>query len=189
VLLARDQRTIAHRVRRSERAGRRRWTCGDGGGSLPRVSASRIARLQRGFANVVIVAVLGAYFGHFLARRDDFPFSNFSIFSELRRGKRHVLRSYELVGIDAAGHEVRDLDAPLGRTVFRGWARRAHRNRALRSELARTLFGYNELTLAQRGRRVELAAIELRVTRFVIPNLEARTVERGRSRVMYRYER
>lgn len=148
-----------------------------------------MARLRRVLANVVIVCVLGAYCFHFYAGRDDFPFSNFSIFSELRRGERHVLRSYELVGIDAAGREIENLGAPLGYTVFRGWARRAHRDRKLREKLAEVLFRYNELYLARQGRQVELSAIELRVTRFVIPGLQAKTVERGRSRVLSRYVR
>jgi hypothetical protein len=148
-----------------------------------------MARLRRALANLIILAVLGSYVWHFYAGRDDFPFSNFSIFTELRRGERHVLSSYELVGLDAAGQEIRALGAPLGHTVFRVWARRAHQDRKVRDELAAVLFRYNEIDLARRGRSVELAAIELRVTRFVIPSLEAIEVERGRSRVLHRYVR
>lgn len=140
-------------------------------------------------AYLTIVFVLGNYAWHFLAHIDAFPFSNFSIFSETRRGERHVATSFEFIGFTASGERIERLGAPLGNTVFRNWARRAHGNPELQRKLIELLFRWNESELARQGREVSLAAIELRRTQFIIEGLDAREVTRGPSRLLSRYER
>ena len=137
----------------------------------------------------MIAFVLGNYGWHFCAHSDAFPFSNFSIFSETRRGERHVTTSFEFVGYTADGARIERLGAPLGNTVFRNWARRAGNDPGLQRKLAEILLRWNEIELARQGRKVVLAAIELRRTQFIIAGLEAREVERGPSRLLVRYER
>lgn len=137
----------------------------------------------------MILFVLGEYAWHFGTHRDAFPFSNFSIFTETRRGERHVTTNYEFVGYTADGERIEGLGAPLGNTVFRNWARRSKGDPALQRELAELLLRWNESELARHGRKVVLSAIELRRTQFIIASLDAKQVERGPSRLMVRYER
>ena len=148
--------------------------------------SSRAGKL---LAYVTIAFVLGNYGWHFYAHIDSFPFSNFSIFSSTRRGERHVATAYEFVGYTANGERIEHLGAPLGNTVFRSWARRAGTDPRLQRKLAETLLRWNELELARQGRDVVLSAIELRRTQFIIASLEATGVERGPSRMLFRYER
>jgi hypothetical protein len=138
---------------------------------------------------LMIAFVLGNYAWHFLAHIDAFPFSNFSIFTETRRGERHVATAFEFVGYSASGERIDRLGAPLGNTVFRNWARRAGSDRELQRKLVELLFRWNESELAREGRAVSLAAIELRRTQFVIAGIDAREVTRGPSRLLARYER
>jgi hypothetical protein len=140
-------------------------------------------------AYLMIAFVLGEYAWHFCAHQDAFPFSNFSIFTETRRGERHVTTSYEFVGYTADGERIERLGAPLGNTVFRNWARRSSADPALQRKVAELVLRWNELELSRHGRDVVLTAIELRRTQFIIANLDARQVERGPSRLLVRYER
>jgi hypothetical protein len=140
-------------------------------------------------AYLMIAFVLGNYAWHFVGHVDAFPFSNFSIFTETRRGERHVATAFEFVGYTATGERIERLGAPLGNTVFRNWARRAQQNPALQRELIALLFRWNESELSRQGRDVALAAIELRRTQFIIAGSDAREVTRGASRMLARYER
>jgi hypothetical protein len=153
------------------------------------VVLSPMSRAGKILAYLMIAFVLGNYGWHFLEHIDAFPFSNFSIFTETRRGERHVTTSFEFVGYTADGTRIERLGAPLGNTVFRNWARRASADPALQRKLTELLFRWNETELARQGRHIELKAIELRRTQFIIASLEAKTVERGPSRVLLRYEK
>ena len=141
------------------------------------------------WAYLMIAFVLGNYAFHLLTHRDGFPFSNFSIFSETRRGERHVTSAFEFIGFSTSGERIEHVGAPLGNTVFRNWARRSRGNPALQRKLVELLFRWNEYELSRQGRNVTLAAIELRRTQFIIQDLNAREVTRGPSRLLSRYER
>ena len=137
--------------------------------------------------SLVIVGVLGAYLYWGVAGRDDFPFSNYSIFSGMRLGTPHIADHQELTALTAGGEVLEGHRAPLDNTVFRSWVKRARREPGLRPQLGALLLRHYTHHLETTGRATRVVAVELRSSRYRIT--EAGTAERLRSGVIYRHER